>query len=619
MLARNAVMLHMSAEQEAPVDAVLAVWANHGLSDAHAALLMESCTAIAERPWPTWLSTGTPEAEAAIRGACRAWVSCTMTLATMLGLRAAVLDVKVALPRALALSLAASGARVGSKLAAQVRAYLETGSLPSTGPQLIRPNVTLLLAPELQYTLYFSSSILRAVPLAAGEGSLSERLLRTLEPQLACLSRGVRDGFLSIQLISGDALAMATSMPILSKFHFIDSSNVADYVSLPALLQACAPLLSTSQHARVRLESIVNYNLYLREGCGKKDGVGFLGTCFSIPPPSNAALLGLQLVSCVELGDGQQTLRAEWSPAAPPSFSAAWLLMQLTPIFSRMVGEHVSVLPPEASSLNSWVQRGAPLTFGHLLSLTAPPVQSLALLDSLLAAAAPSASLFKWELQQAISIQNSQHSPLRRLAQDAQPGLKLLRHNDHPLLLAFSSTPLSGPTSLRDVKQLFTSFAWEGESGCASFLLQASLLVKCSSWYVTLCALSSVRLDAVGRSQTLSSLTAEAVTASPWRSLCSAQLDLDCSALLPSDGAWRYVVHISELHVTVDLKSPGAPIDAEARVRLDVADNVLTATVGQDSFSVPLPVEVQDGKPQGESKLSRAQGLICARIVRLVV
>lgn len=103
MLARNAVLLHMAAELDAPHEAVLAVWASHTLCAAHAQLLRDSLSQLAEGPWPGWLSASRvldsrggsggggdsrqDGAEEELRRALRAWASCTTTAEDLLAQR----------------------------------------------------------------------------------------------------------------------------------------------------------------------------------------------------------------------------------------------------------------------------------------------------------------------------------------------------------------------------------------------------------------------------------------------------------------------------------------------------------------------------------------------------
>lgn len=325
MLARNAVMLHMLAEQRAPADAVLAVWANHALTDTQHQLMLDTCRAIAEGAWPAWLSAATnlagvnsnsnaatsaSEAEAAVRDACRAWASCTMSLQQLLQERDANLGNAVVVgcaadrsnafirQSAIELSLSAvaaatntttsgsssSSTKVSKRLQKEITDYINTGSLQlpegdsaegssssSSAAQkkkqqqqrvaaLSKPNLTLLTA-ELQYSVYFSSSVFRAVQLPQGHvlpatgaattgaatstgESAADLLLAAVAPQFAAAAEGLRQGRLRVVLLPGDILAVALQPAVAVAaaaaaagdesaegclFDFIDTSNVSDY------------------------------------------------------------------------------------------------------------------------------------------------------------------------------------------------------------------------------------------------------------------------------------------------------------------------------------------------------------------------------------------------------
>lgn len=188
MLARDAVMLHMIAEQQASPEAVLAVWANHALTDKQHALVLNSCRALAEQPWPAWLSAaGTfgpsmfdgpivrqqqersqqqdtrqgedgnssvqqsgvsstagsrgSDAERAVRSACAAWCACTLSLKELLQERenqstssksrqyAVELSLTAAAASLDAGSSSSSSVKVAKKLQRDITQYIQTGSL----------------------------------------------------------------------------------------------------------------------------------------------------------------------------------------------------------------------------------------------------------------------------------------------------------------------------------------------------------------------------------------------------------------------------------------------------------------------------------------------------------
>ena len=261
MLARDAVLLHLmaTASPETMAETVLAVWSDHGLSMAHASALQTSCTALAEEPWPDWLratagiESGTSSAtvEAPVREACRAWANCSITLEKLLLSRDAVQQ-PLLRAHSLRLSLEAVGGN-DRKLQEEVRAFLQSGSLPNHSP-LSSPNVTLLLSPSLQYTLYFSSSIVRALPLAtAPHGTpLTTRLLSSLAPQLQAVAARLRSGTLNVSLVLGDILVVGADAATDARFD-IDCAQTWPTTSLSRRscrsVRRCSPARSTLECA----------------------------------------------------------------------------------------------------------------------------------------------------------------------------------------------------------------------------------------------------------------------------------------------------------------------------------------------------------------------------------
>ncbi|GLI62217.1 hypothetical protein VaNZ11_004810 [Volvox africanus] len=366
MLARNVVMLHMASELNAPASAVLAVWACHGLTAPDAELLSRSIRALATDPWPSWLTASTRldptpaapegkvaeavEAEALLRDAFASWASCTLKLSDLLNMRQQLLGGRrgaageIIRLDAVKLSMGALKAQVGEvaaeALRQEVQEYIYTGSLrpdhsggstAATKPvpePLVAANPTLLLAPQLQYAVYFSSSIFRALPLGAERGTATARLTAALRPQLDAVARGLHDGDISVQLVPGDILAAmlaeapapspaqqpkpasdiadnqeaaevaapasaAASPPLY--YDFIDCSNVADYVSLQGLLQSAAPLLAHDAHVRLRAESLVLYSKHVQKDPALTVA-GFVSAQIRPSLPAFQELLGLQLM-----------------------------------------------------------------------------------------------------------------------------------------------------------------------------------------------------------------------------------------------------------------------------------------------------------------------------------
>ena len=372
-LARDAVMLFIAAGG-APAEAVLAIWANHALSASHADLVQQSCVALASQPWPAWLrassSLGAPSdcaenvAEAAIRAACRAWAASSLSLSHLLRSRAANLsgsssEISCAIDLSLAAVRLGAGGSTDTHIEKAVRDYVRSGSLAREGVELTCPNVTLLSAPELQYLVYFSSSIVRAVPLAAAESgcrrdaaSLHHRLLGTVAPQVTAFVDGVSDGRVAVTLVPGDILVVAAVEPT-AVFDFIDTSNVADYVSIPSLVQMCAPLLSLLPHSRLFVESIVFHGKWADSLPKDSSPQAFARFSLGLPLDDHGRMLGLRFLGGSELRrPGTAGVRLVWQPAPRSPVSALSLVLDLLPIAKAWVGKHTE--PIHALSTCEW-------------------------------------------------------------------------------------------------------------------------------------------------------------------------------------------------------------------------------------------------------------------------
>lgn len=625
ILARDAVLLHLMAtvSPKTMAETVLAVWSDHGLSAAHASALQATCTALAEEPWPDWLcattgiegGTSNATAEAPVREACRAWANCSVTLARLLDSQAAVQKTADLSALSLAFSLEAVGSNDG-KDHKEVKAYLQSGSLASRSP-LVSPNVSLLLSPSLQYCLYFSSSIFRALPLAvAPPGTpLSMRLLTALAPQLQAVAARLQSGTLHVSLVLGDILVVGADAAADSRFDYIDCSNIADYVSVTSLLQVCTPLLSRAPHARVRMESIRLYKS--ASGVAKKT---FAQDATGLSADTLASLLGVRFVSSHELPGG--VLRMEWTSAngvEQEHLSTGGLLVDLAPRFSKVLGD----CPSEQAAIWSPIG-GGPLALAHLLKVSVGPVAARTLLDALLhTTSCRRAKLFQWELTMQVP-----RTPPALLAVSFDTGdscsIHMMRHHDDPLLIAFSRKPLEmGDTPFGLVHQLLSSFHWDEYAGMATFAMPASLAVKGAALHVTLCALGRKGLDALSASRPLSGLPQRSI-ATAWRALDPLPRVLDTSSAVDGkeeEGGWKAAVVSGPLHVAADVRVPKALLESREHVvsagvtgrELRVAVKSKEGGAEHGFYAVQLPSGVAQGTPM-RSKLSRSLGLVCMKI-----
>jgi hypothetical protein len=279
------------------------------------------------------------------------------------------------------------------------------------------------------------------------------------------------------------------------------------------------------------------------------------------------------------------------------------------------------------------------------------------------AAALAAAGLFKWELQMHVAINTGSMQHCSQVTIPTNPGYRLLAHSGmmaqtHPLLLALGPKPLPlGVVQAEQVKQLFSSFAWDEELAVATVLLPVAVLESSPAWarYITLCAVSNSGLEAVSESSQLLQLAHRRVGVQPWRSLPELrQQQLDCSmldVLAAGDEAralagWRSHVVVGQGAVVVEVVAPAA-IDAGVSVKVAVTDTQLTVTIseggsgqssssskatqgsvttgqqavcgglvmlGEHSVQLPDGVFVSGGKMKSSTRLSRAMGLMCIAV-----
>lgn len=475
---------------------------------------------------------------------------------------------------------------------------------------------------------------------------------------------------------------------------------------MPALLHACVPLLSPASHARLRTESLVAWNRATQSG--NLTHRAFAEAALGLKLETHAAVLGLQLLRSADMPGLQGGVRLEWGPTTAPgpekrSLSAASLYMDLkATAYKRFVESYLNIIADGSSTSSlllsgsgsskggkggggspavEWTSLGSPLTLLQLLAVSAPAAAGSmikALLRSSAAAAASSSSssskserspssaaagLFKWELTMHASIGSMREAV--QVTLPTQPGYRLLPHtvpHPHPLLLALSPQPLDPGqvVAVGQVKQLFSSFGWDGETAVASVLLPPAVMETSPAWarYITLCVVSEGGLEAVAASAVLSGLDSRRVAVTPPRALPEwRQLQLDCSLLdaaisggdvggnsSSSKGReWRsQMLVVGPGRVVVDVLAPAA-LDAAAAVRVAVTPTgQLTVTVGDPSskaaqgggvgevvggllcageYTVQLPGSVFGGgqaevgqKLRSSTRMSRALGLLSVTV-----
>lgn len=527
MLARNAVLLEMIAS-EAPSHHILSVWANHELTNDENESMMAAISKIALSPWPEWLAAsnvldtgnidGGNATEKELRSVLKAWSTCKLSPASILAERSSKLKAHggTLLQRSLSLSEAAVGSKAFSKYRKEITAYISRGSLVplKEAKHLARGklNVTLLL-PELQYTVYFSSSIFRAVELDDSyHDSAHAALLHILAPKFNILANALQLQRCSIVVHPCDILNGLTDSTGNDSFDYIDLSNVADYVSLPALVQAASPLLKYAGHARLFVESLVMFRLDQDQACGITSRY-FVEAMFGCDLATIEQMTGLKLVK----GQpptllGSNGLRMEFARVQCNN-TIDWvnLCTQLSSPATLDIYACVSAVKTWAPAAYA-----SPVTLLHLLTTCAPRGVSEVLIRTILRCGYGTFRFYEWEMKSQTAFQLDL-TGLNRFVRVKYTGIPssmmMLFYADHAVLLGVSNSPLSGTSiSLDQVSQLLSTFAFDAERCSSEFLLLEALFPEeGTEVYITLLLQGEAGLSVAASSEKLHSLVKQPI------------------------------------------------------------------------------------------------------------
>lgn len=191
-------------------------------------------------------------------------------------------------------------------------------------------------------------------------------------------------------------------------FDAIDTSNVADYVSLPALVQAAAPRLAPAPHARLFCESMLAWKC-VGQAQPRLTAHQFVVTQTGLSCATFEALVGMRVVGGEALVGHTDSTRITWAPQCgdtankeppsnrgdtgsdgcgggeggdgggsprPPScpLTPGFLQLEMMAAVKKLVAPYAA--PPAATAPpngnGNWVSAGAPATLAHLLALAAP-------------------------------------------------------------------------------------------------------------------------------------------------------------------------------------------------------------------------------------------------------
>lgn len=308
MLARNVVLLYLSVNSSP--DVVLAVWANHGLTEFQGEELFKALSILASstEDWPEWLvvASGLSEGYSEyLIEIFQAWLGSKLSSTEILKKRHSFMG-EEDLSAAIDISVAITGPYYRK----DIEHYMNTGSLASTEKiPLVIANVTMMLAPTMQYAVYSTTSIFRVVEWPKSTkhskglnlGEAEKVISAALYPQIICSAKSLSDQRVNIRLVPGDIVSLLAneSSELVAQnniaFDFMDCTNVVDYVGLATIVQLCAPLLKKTSNSRLSFESMATFKNW--KWAGKNDD-GFLPhTLLELPLPCFEQMTGLRVVS----------------------------------------------------------------------------------------------------------------------------------------------------------------------------------------------------------------------------------------------------------------------------------------------------------------------------------
>ena len=522
MLARNVVLLYLSVNSSP--DVVLAVWANHGLTEFQGEELFKALSILASSTeyWPEWLLVASGRSESyseCLIEIFEAWLGSKLSLTEILKKRHSFMG-EEDLSTAIDISVAITGPCYRK----DIEHYMKTGSLPSTEKiPLVTANVTMMLAPTMQYAVYSTTSIFRVVEWPKSTkgskgfiiGEAEKVISAALYPQILCTAKLLSDQKVIIRLVPGDIVSLLANQssdlvaPNNIPYDFMDCTNVVDYVGLATIAQLCAPLLKKTSKSRLSFESMVTFKNWSKTA--GENGHEFLShLLLGLPLPCFEQLTGLRVVSTHITFPNMRNvnyIRLLWAPCDDARFphQSEEDLKKTVTIYGQKV--------LSASAFIRTLPMPSPLSLVHLICSSFPE-NSVEILSNMMST--EDTSLFKMEVTMHAMIQLNKTPDLVVCTYVANCGFRAISAGTDPLVLVVSLLPLENEI-IENPQRLISAFSWDGSMGVARFLFPRLLKETCRNWYITLGAFSSGIL-AIGTSALFSSLlTTEAENTNIWR------------------------------------------------------------------------------------------------------
>jgi hypothetical protein len=511
MLARNLVLLYLCAHSSP--DVVIAVWANHGLTEWQGQELFKALQVLSsENSWPEWLETE-PLTKTSILEVLKSWLECTLSLQELLKMRESSYS-DLELLNSIQISVAA----VGPQYQKAIEKYLNSGSLtPSDDDPLVMANVTMVLAPSMQYCVYVTTSIFRIVSwesLKSRSGGAYKVISSVLQPQICRMGESLCDGRVKVRLVMGDIVCLMTNRDSAlihdgKLFDFIDCTNVIDYVGLAVINQIASPILNKTTYSRLSYESMREFKIWRQNEANSSlvddQFVSYLVP--NLPIPSFEKLTGLKMVDTKVFKftgyNGQDYIRLLWAPNCEENLlkydSLEKDLMDYGKAILASTSTEKDLLPAHSQAMPS------PLSFVHLIWRSFP--ENCLALISKLASNDTVFSVNKLEMTMHAIIQMGSKPDLVVVEYEAKCGYEIILTSSNPLVLVFSLSPLDrGMINHSQIKHLLTAFSWNGDTGKAKFRMGKSMWNNVSKWYITMAYLSPQGIRAIGTCALVSTL-----------------------------------------------------------------------------------------------------------------
>jgi hypothetical protein len=260
VLVRDMVLLELMHRNAAP-EVITAVWASAALNKQTYVQLRAALEAVFTEggDTPAWLDLTAKSAD---------WNQCVNAFLDT-SVRADQMHKILACRGNHELSVSKTCLAVGERHRKEVDSYIKTLTLgEGNDDDKTFANVTLLEAPDMRPSIYFSSSVFRSLgPFDCTKGDLTSALTAHIGGLAVDICAALRSGRVVIKVVGGDSFDVPTALSrdkaTCSVYDIVDTSNLADYCGLANLLllgiRIGRSVRTQTMHARLANMSSASY------------------------------------------------------------------------------------------------------------------------------------------------------------------------------------------------------------------------------------------------------------------------------------------------------------------------------------------------------------------------